>query len=155
MKPGLVIDARIGEAVGGLVMVLDDALFVVLPAVAEVPGLSGFVPVPDDSLFVVLPAVAEVPGLRGFEQAAPWVASARFWMPKASFGQSVGWGNVRESTVVYATLKFETNLDQFRTLPCLFGFALLTSVLMDALIMEAVFVMRSLLLFTLSVIHVE
>ena len=131
MKPGLVIDARIGEVVGGLVMVLDDALFVVLPAVAEVPGLSGF------------------------EQAAPWVASARFWMPKASFGQSVGWGNVRESTVVYATLKFETNLDQFRTLPCLFGFALLTSVLMDALIMEAVFVMRSLLLFTLSVIHVE
>ena len=131
VKPWLVIDARIGEVLGGLVTVLDNALFVVLPAVAEVPGF------------------------RDFEQAAPWVASARFWMPRALFGHSVGWGNVRESTVVYATLKFETNADQFRTLPCFFFGAAATSVLMDALISEAVFVMRSLLLFTLLVIHVE
>lgn len=131
VKPGLFVDARILEVLGALVMVLGDALFVVLPAVADVPGLGDFV------------------------QAAPWVASAPFWMPRALFGHSVGWGNVRESTEVYARLKFETNADQFCTLAFLFGFAASTSVLMDALIMAAVFVMRSLLLFTLSVIHVE
>ncbi len=73
MKPGLVIDARIWDVLGGLVIVLDGALFVVRPAEAEVPG---------------------------FEHAAPPVASARFWMPSALFGHRVGWGNVRESTVV-------------------------------------------------------
>ena len=127
MKPGLVVDARIWEVLGGLVIVLDDAIFVVLPADADVPG---------------------------FEHAAPAVASARFWMPSTSFGHTFGCGNVRESTV-YAMLKFETNADQFCTSPFFFSGAAAMSVLMDALREEAVFVMRSLLLRTLSVIHVE
>lgn len=68
MKPGLVVDARIWDVFGGVVMVLDGALFVALPA--------------------------------SFEQAAPSVASARFWIPSALFGHTVGCGKVRESTVV-------------------------------------------------------
>lgn len=61
----------------------------------------------NNALFVVLLADADMPG---FEHAVPAVAPARFWIPSTSFGHTFGCGNVRES-IVYAMLKFETNAD--------------------------------------------
>lgn len=150
---GLVYGGRIWELIGGWVIVLNGFIFVVLPPDVTCDALFEVLPadVLDDSLFVVLPADAE---WRRIEHAAPSVAMARLWIPSPSLGHTVGCGNVRELTV-YAALKFETKTDQFRTLPFLLSGAALTSVLMAALIWEAVLVMRSLLLLTLSVIHVE
>ena len=180
MKPSLVIDDKSLEVLGFWVIVLGEGvcevppadvlgngLFVVLPAdklgdglavklLADVLGEGLFVLLTPkelgDALFVVLPAGAELPGS---EHAAPSVASARLWMPSALFGHRVGCGNVRESTVVYATLKFDTKFDQFCTWPFSLSAAAPTSVLIDVLSLEAVLVMSWLLLSILSVIQVE